>query len=183
MSCVTLGNSFSLSKVYFLHPKKKMISVEVFFTDWGLVDRSQRKESKRERLISLGLCGKPIRPLHRTCTAHKGTGCPLNEVLKARAEKWARQVSRLQGTSWRRKEGCGRPKSLMEQGCFIHVCVSLYIVIQGSFKWKIKSGKEQKTRHITTISKGITRNNNYYKARRQSISWVRGSCLNSFTLG
>ena len=137
----------------------------VFFIDWGLVDRSQRKESKRERLISLGLCGKPIRPLHRTCTAHKGTGCPLNEVLKARAEKWARQVSRLQGTSWRRKEGCGRPKSLMEQGCFLHVCVSLYIVIQGSFKWKIKSGKEQKTRHITTISKGITRNNNCYKAR------------------
>ena len=150
MSCVTLGNSFSLSKVYFLHSKKKMISVEVFFIDWGLVDRSQRKESKRERLISLGLCGKPIRPLHRTCTAHKGTGRLLNEVLKAWAEKWARQVSRLQGTSWRRKEGCGRPKSLMEQGCFIHFCVSLYIVIQGSFKWKIESGKEQKTRHITT---------------------------------
>ena len=34
----------------------------VFFTDWGLVDQSQRKESKRERLIFPGLCGKPKSP-------------------------------------------------------------------------------------------------------------------------
>ena len=55
----------------------------------------------------------------------------------------------LQRTSQRDKEGQGRPKSLVEQGCIIHVCVSLYIVIQGSFRQKkkiiiIKLRKEQK---------------------------------------
>ena len=45
------------------------------------------RERKRERPIFFGLCGKPIKPLHRTCTAHEGTGCPLKEVLKARAGK------------------------------------------------------------------------------------------------
>ena len=34
----------------------------VFFTDWGLVDQSRQKESKRERLIFPGLHGKPIKP-------------------------------------------------------------------------------------------------------------------------
>ena len=46
-----------------------------------------------------------------------------------------------------------------------------------------KLGKEQKTRRITTVTKGITRNNNRHKARRQSITWVTGSWLNNVTLG
>ena len=57
------------------------------------VCRSRGKESvekrgrERERPIFLGLHGKPIKPLHRTCTAHEGTGHPLKEVLKAREGK------------------------------------------------------------------------------------------------
>ena len=38
----------------------------------------------------------------------------------------------------RRKEGCRGPKSLVEQGYFIHGSVCLYIVIQGSFRQKNK---------------------------------------------
>ena len=38
----------------------------------------------------------------------------------------------LQRTSQRDKEGHGRPKSLVEQGYIFHVCVNLYIVIQGN---------------------------------------------------
>ena len=55
------------------------------------VGRSRGKESvekrgrERERPIFLGLHRKPIKPLHRTCTAHEGMGCPLKEVLKAQA--------------------------------------------------------------------------------------------------
>ena len=53
----------------------------------------QRKEGEREgqgeRPIFLGLHGKPTKPLHRTYTAHEGTGCPLEEVLKVWAGKWA----------------------------------------------------------------------------------------------
>ena len=43
----------------------------------------------------------------------------------------------------RRKEGRGGPKSLVEQGYFIHGSMCLYIVIQGSFRQKDKV--EQKT--------------------------------------
>ena len=64
------------------------------------VGRSLRKESvekrERERAIFLRVHGKPIRPLHRACTAHEGTGHALEEVLTARAEEWAWQVSMLQ---------------------------------------------------------------------------------------
>ena len=49
--------------------------------------RKCREKRKRERPIFLGLHGKPIKPLHRTCTAHEGTGHPLKEVLKAREGK------------------------------------------------------------------------------------------------
>ena len=61
----------------------------VFFTDPDLVDRSQQKEreKKRERAVSLGLRGKPVKPMYRICTAHEGTGCPLKEVLKAQARE------------------------------------------------------------------------------------------------
>ena len=37
---------------------------------WGL----ESKKRERERAISLRLCGKPIKPIHKTCNAHKGTG-------------------------------------------------------------------------------------------------------------
>ena len=60
------------------------------------VGRSCRKESVEKRgreregeTIFLGLHGKPIKPLHRTSTTQEGTGCPLEEVLKVRAGKWA----------------------------------------------------------------------------------------------
>ena len=66
-----------------------------FSTDRYLVDQSQRKEreKKRERAVSLGLHGKPIKPMHRTCTTHEGTGHSLNEALKARTRVWAWLVS------------------------------------------------------------------------------------------
>ena len=55
------------------------------------VGRSHGKESvekrERERPTFLGVCGKPIRPLHRTCTTHEGTGGALEEVFKARMGK------------------------------------------------------------------------------------------------
>ena len=76
----------------------------------------------------------------------------------------------FQRTSQRYKEGHRRPKSLVEQGCIIHVCVSLYIVIQGSFRQKNKVKKRTKARCKAMVTNGITRNNNHHKARQQSIS-------------
>ena len=49
--------------------------------------KEEERERKREKPIFFGLCGKSIKSLHRTCTAHKGTGCPLKEILKAWAGK------------------------------------------------------------------------------------------------
>ena len=43
-----------------------------------------------------------------------------------------------------------------EKGCFIHGSMCLYIVIQGSFRQKIKLSKNPETRYITTVTKGIT---------------------------
>ena len=90
------------------------------------VDEKKKRGKRRERAVSLGLCGKPIKPMHRTCTTHEGTGYPLKEVLKARVREWAWQVSTLQ-KEWRQKEGCGGPKSLMEQGYLISRNAGLYI--------------------------------------------------------
>ena len=59
-------------------------------------ERKCREKRERERAIFLRVHGKPIRPLHRACTAHEGTGHALEEVLTARAEEWAWQVSMLQ---------------------------------------------------------------------------------------
>ena len=56
----------------------------------------------------------------------------------------------------RQKEGRRGPKSRVKQGCFIHGSVCLYIVIQGSFRQKLKLSKNTKTRCITTVTKGIT---------------------------
>ena len=104
--------------------------IVVFFTDWGLVDRNQWKERgnrrERETAVSLRLCGKPIKPMHKTCTTHEDTGLPLKEVLKAWVRKWARQASMLQ-REWRQKEGHRGPRSLVEQGYFISRNVGLYI--------------------------------------------------------
>ena len=56
------------------------------------VGRSRGKESveeggKERDQYSLGYMEKPIKPFHKTCTAHEGAGCPLEEVLKAWAGK------------------------------------------------------------------------------------------------
>lgn len=45
------------------------------------VEKKGEKEREKGQYF-FGLRGKPIKPLHRTCTAHEGTGLPL-EVLKA----------------------------------------------------------------------------------------------------
>ena len=74
----------------------------------------------------------------------------------------------LQKTSQKGKEGHGGSKFLVEQGCFIHVCMSYILLYKEALGKKL--GKEQKTRRITTVTKGITRNNNRHKARRQSIT-------------
>ena len=101
--------------------------VAVFYK-LGPGDQSWRKEreKKRERAVSLGLCGKPIKPMHRACTAPEGTGHPLKEVMKARARKWVWQASTLR-REWRQKEGRGGAKSLLEQGYFISRNACLYI--------------------------------------------------------
>ena len=49
--------------------------------------RGRQKEREREMPIFLGVHGKPIMPLHRVCTAHEGTECPLEEVLKDQVGK------------------------------------------------------------------------------------------------
>ena len=138
-----------LGKIRYLYAKEwKWTKLDPYFTPLTkvcccLLDRQgtdlgtgvdEKKAKERERLIFPGLCGKPVQPENRVCTAHKGTGHPLKEVLKAWAGKWAWQASMLQRTSQREKEGHGGPKSLVEQGCFIHICMHLYIVIQGSFR-------------------------------------------------
>ena len=41
--------------------------------------RGRQKEREREMPIFLGLCGKPIKPLHKTCTAHKVQGVLLRK--------------------------------------------------------------------------------------------------------
>ena len=48
------------------------------------VDKTGRE---RERPIFLGVRGKPIKPLQKTCTAHEVTGHPLEKALKAWAGK------------------------------------------------------------------------------------------------
>ena len=62
---------------------------------WKRKYREKRKR-ERERPVFLGLCGKPIKPLHRTCTVHEDIGRPVEEVLKAQEGKWAWQASTLQ---------------------------------------------------------------------------------------
>ena len=51
------------------------------------VEKREERKRERERPIFLGVCGKPIKPLHRACMAHEGTGRPLEEILKAQAGK------------------------------------------------------------------------------------------------
>ena len=75
--------------------------------------------------------------MHRSCTAHKHTGHPLKEVLKAWVRKWVRQASTL-WREWRQKEGRGGPRSLVVQGYFISRNVGLYIFV----KWSLSYYKE-----------------------------------------
>ena len=58
---------------------------------WSFIDQDmgtgvdEKKERKRERAVSLGLRGKPMKPMHRTCTTHEGIGCqePAYCILSA----------------------------------------------------------------------------------------------------
>ena len=50
-------------------------------------ERERERARERESTVSLGLLGKSIKLIHRTCTSHEGTGHPLKEVLKAQARK------------------------------------------------------------------------------------------------
>ena len=70
----------------------------------------EKRKRERERPTFLRVRGKPIKPLHRTCTAHEGTGLPLKEVLEALVVKWARQASTL------RTAGCGEQEPLFGFG-------------------------------------------------------------------
>ena len=53
----------------------------------GPESRKRKREKERKRAGSLRLHGKPMKPIHRTCIAHEGTGRPLKEVLKAQARE------------------------------------------------------------------------------------------------
>ena len=75
---------------------------------WGL-ESTKRKREKREKAISLGLRGKPIKPIHRTCTTHEGTGRPLKEVRKP---GWESELSRFpcsEEVAGDRKKDAGDP--------------------------------------------------------------------------
>lgn len=77
----------------------------------GPGDWSKRKE--REGALSLGLCGKPIKPIHRTYTTHGGPQCPLKEVLKdeeaAVGRKRVRSVGFRSEELSRNRKGVGDP--------------------------------------------------------------------------
>ena len=77
-----------MMEIFFIKPDNTKSNTRVLqsFTERDLGTGVDEKK-ERERAISLGLRGKPIKPIHRTCTAHKGTGHPLKEVLKARGRK------------------------------------------------------------------------------------------------
>ena len=101
----------------------------VFFTDRDLVDRSWRKERKRERerAVSLGLCGKPIKPIGFTGVV------PLTKaqgVLSRRSWKPGREseLCRFPHSNENEdKAGCRGPRSLVDQGYFISRNAGSYI--------------------------------------------------------
>ena len=118
----TFLSNQSFTTLFFLYT----FTVAVFYRPGpGNQSRLKRKREK-ERAVSLGLHGKPTKPMHRTCTAHKGSGHLLKEVLTTQARKWAQQASTLR-REWRQKEGHGGPRSLVEQGYFIRRNAGLYI--------------------------------------------------------
>ena len=55
-------------KKAFLNEKCKVWSSLQTGAWWTRVD--EKREKKRERAVSLGLHGKPIKPMHRTFTTH-----------------------------------------------------------------------------------------------------------------
>ena len=63
----------------------------------------EKRGRERERPIFLGLHRKPIKPLHRTCTAHEGIGRPLEEVLKTPAGKSLAGFHAAKSWPWRRR--------------------------------------------------------------------------------
>ena len=74
--------------------------------------------------------------------AHGNWGPGSGEVIQMHRLLWSSWQTRTWGQELmkkrRRKEGHGGPKSLVEQGCFIHGSVCLYDVIQGRFRQKYK---------------------------------------------
>ena len=54
---------------------------------WSRGKESVEKRMKEREANLLWVTWKTTKALHRTCTAHEGTGRPLKEVLKARAGK------------------------------------------------------------------------------------------------
>ena len=67
---------------------------------WGekeIMNVAVKKIEEKKRLIFLGLCRKPIKPQHRTCSVHVGHRCLLSvakaphlgHLLKRVLEAWA----------------------------------------------------------------------------------------------
>ena len=72
----------------------------------------EKRGRERKRPIFFGLRGKPIKLLHRTCTAPEGIGHPLEKVWKAWAGKWAQQASMLRRTGHGEWEGTSTSRVL-----------------------------------------------------------------------
>ena len=87
------------------------------FTDWDLGTRvDEKKERKRERAVSLGLRGKPVKPMYRICTAHEGTGCPLKEVLNVLGRKVSSAGFQApKSWPWKRRRNLNNPPGFRHQ--------------------------------------------------------------------
>ena len=130
------------------------------------------KEGKK--LIFPGLCREPIKLLNRACTAHVGTGRPLEGSWKPRQE------SELGGFPHSRELAGGRererktwgPKSLVQQGCFNDLSVSIYRLLYKEFLLTVIKIRKPNLQQPLSRKQGIS---NGHKVRRQSISQERGS--------
>ena len=98
---------------------------------------ADKKIEERKRLIFLGLCRKPIKPQHGTCSVHVDhrrlhAEHLIERVLEPRAGKWTQRASALQGIGLknkgreRKKEWHGvtklwwaRPITVFSKGAFI----------------------------------------------------------------
>ena len=90
--CPGVGRSRGIKHEYVNLNERATILLLVYLDNKCLYKKKKKKSvekrgRERERPIFLRLHGKPIKPLHRTCTAHEGIGRPLEEVLKTPAGK------------------------------------------------------------------------------------------------